>query len=98
MKRSTWIVGGLAAAAALGALAWAFAPRPIDVEVAAASRGRFEAWIEEDAKTRVRDRYVVSAPLSGQLARIALRVGDEVQVEFQRASDQIALPVFRLVR
>jgi HlyD family secretion protein len=79
MKRSTWIVGAFAAVAAVAALGWAFAPRPIDVELATVTRGRFEAWIEEDAKTRVRDRYVVSAPLAGQLVRISLREGDAVQ-------------------
>ena len=79
MKRSTWILGVLVSAAAVAALAWAFAPRPIDVELAVATKGRFESWIEEDAKTRVRDRYVVSVPLAGQLARISLREGDAVQ-------------------
>lgn len=65
--------------AAVAALAWAFAPRPVAVEVAEATRGAFETSIEEDAKTRVRDRYVLSAPLAGRLARIGLREGDEVQ-------------------
>ncbi|MFO1340360.1 MAG: efflux RND transporter periplasmic adaptor subunit [Burkholderiaceae bacterium] len=73
------------AVAAVAALAWAFAPRPVAVEVAEATRGAFETSIEEDAKTRVRDRYVLSAPLAGRLARIGLREGDEVQ-----AGDSVA--------
>ncbi len=74
-----WIYGAAGAAAAVAALAWAFAPRPVDVEVATVAQGHFETAIEEDGKTRLRDRYVVSAPLAGLLNRIALREGDTVQ-------------------
>lgn len=73
-----WMWGGAAIAAAVAALAWAFAPRPLPVETAVTAVGRFERAIEEDGRTRVRDRYLVSAPLSGELARIALREGDAV--------------------
>lgn len=76
-NRKTLIYGaaGLAAAAALG---WAFAPRPAEVETAAVERGRFEQSIDEDGRTRLRDRYVVSAPVTARLTRITLREGDRV--------------------
>lgn len=74
----TWIIGALAVAATAALLAWAFAPRPVQVELATAGVGRFEITIDEDARTRIRDRYVVSAPLAGRLSRIALREGDPV--------------------
>jgi HlyD family secretion protein len=74
-----WIYAAAALAAAGALLAWAFAPRPVEVEVAAVSQGRFESSIDEDGKTRLRDRYVVSAPLSGLLTRITLREGDLVE-------------------
>jgi HlyD family secretion protein len=51
----------------------------VEVEVAQVTHGRFEVTIDEDAKTRLRDRYVVSAPLAGQLERISLREGDVVK-------------------
>lgn len=73
-----WIYGAGAAVATAALLAWAFAPRPVEVEVAAVSQGRFESSIDEDGKTRLRDRYVVSAPLAGLLTRITLREGDVV--------------------
>src|SRR5690349_24033023 len=79
MKTRTWLYGAAGTAAVVALLAWAFAPRPVEVEVAVATRGRFEATIEEDGKMRLRDRYVVSAPLAGSLARIALREGDAVE-------------------
>lgn len=77
---------GAAILAALAALAWAFAPRPVLVEAAAVSRGAFEAGIEEDGQTRLRDRYTVSAPVSARMARISLREGDPVA-----AGDAVAL-------
>ncbi len=73
-----WMWGAGAAAAVAVALAWAFAPRPLPVETATAATGPFERSIEENGRTRVRDRYLVSAPLSGELARITLREGDAV--------------------
>lgn len=76
-KRLVYVV--IAVLAVAGLLAWAFAPRPIEVEVATATLGVFERTIDEDGKTRLRDRYVVSAPLTGQLARIGLREGDMVK-------------------
>lgn len=78
MKRSSWIAVGLGAAAAVALLAWAFTPRPTEVELAVVSTGRFETSIEEDGRTRLAERYVVSAPLAGRLSRIALREGDRV--------------------
>ena len=79
MQRKTLLYGG-ATLVGLGlALAWAFAPRPVEVEVAQATEGRFETTIAEDGKTRLRERYVVSAPLAGRLARIALNEGDTVE-------------------
>ena len=78
MKRKTLIyVVSVVLALAL-ALAWAFAPRAVEVELAPVTQGRFEITIEEDGKTRLADRYVVSAPLAGQLQRSTLREGDAV--------------------
>ncbi len=79
MKRRTWAYLVATALALAAVVVWAFAPRPASVETATVAIGPFRMSIEEDAKTRLRDRYVVSAPLAGQLDRIALREGDPVQ-------------------
>src|SRR6185436_3195546 len=79
MKKRTWFYATAAAVAALALVVWAFAPRPVEVEVATATSGPFETTIDEDAKTRLRDRYVVSAPLAGLLSRVDLREGDPVE-------------------
>ena len=76
--RKTWMAGVTAGIASVAALAWAFAPRALPVEVAHATQGHFETAIEEEGKTRLRDRYVVAAPLAGVLTRVALREGDAV--------------------
>jgi len=76
--KNKWLMGG-AVSALLLVLAWAFAPRPQAVEIASAQAGRFELGIEEDAKTRVQERYLVSAPLAGRWLRPQLKEGDAVQ-------------------
>jgi HlyD family secretion protein len=63
----------------LGLLVWAFMPKPLVVEVAPVTQGRFERAVQEYGKTRVRDRYTVSAPLSGRVGRLLLQQGDRVQ-------------------
>lgn len=68
----------LLAIALVGALVLAFRPQPALVEVSEVTRGPFEQVIEDDGKTRVRERYVVSAPLAGKLQRITLKAGDAV--------------------
>ena len=79
MKTSKRIMLILLAALLLGVLVWAFRPNPALVELAEVTQGRFEQIIEEDGKTRVRERYVVSAPLAGKMQRITLKAGDAVR-------------------
>ena len=89
--RLVLIIG--AALVALGlALAWAFAPRPVEVELAPVTQGHFETTIDEDGKTRLADRYVVSAPLAGRLARITLKEGDTVAAEAPLATLTPVMP------
>jgi HlyD family secretion protein len=89
MERKTWLIGGgvaLALALALAvAVGWAFAPRPVEVKLATVTQGPFQTTIDEDGKTRLTDRYVVSAPLAGKLARITLKEGDAVAIDMPLA-------------
>jgi len=78
MKRRQWMLIAVGSVLLAGALVWAFQPRPVPVEVASVKRAPFEQTVDEDGKTRVRDRYIVSAPLAGKLARIELEPGDPV--------------------
>lgn len=92
MKKSTWYFAIAGAAAAIALVAWSFAPRPPEVEVATATQGHFEATIDEDGKTRLRERYVLSAPLAGVIERIALREGDVVVANATVATIRPVLP------
>ena len=68
----------LAVLALVALLGWAFMPSPREVEVATVTQGRFERAVQEDGKTRLRDRYVITAPITGRVARTALKQGDTV--------------------
>src|SRR5204863_4035512 len=50
----------------------------VPVETAEAVVGTLRATVNEEGKTRIKQRYVVSAPVSGQLRRIPLKAGAEV--------------------
>jgi HlyD family secretion protein len=69
-------------------------PQPVAVDVAQVVRGRFESSVEEDGKTRVRERYTVSAPLEGRLERIRLKAGDPVERDMVLAVMQPKEPAF----
>src|SRR5947209_2224402 len=62
----------------LGLLVAGFWPRPVPVETATAANGMMRASVNEEGKTRIRQRYVVSAPVAGQLRRIPFKAGAEV--------------------
>jgi HlyD family secretion protein len=53
-------------------------PKPAPVETARVSIGRLRATVNEEGKTRIRQRYVVSAPVAGQLRRIPFKAGAEI--------------------
>lgn len=68
----------LAACAVAAGAAYALWPRPIPVDLATVTRGPLQVTVDEDGKTRVHERYIVSAPLAGQMARIDREAGDAV--------------------
>lgn len=77
-----WIKRVLGALLLLGLLALlviAWLPDPIAVDIATVTRAGLRVTVEEDGHTRVKDRYVVSAPLLAKLERVELTAGDAVQ-------------------
>lgn len=64
--------------AVVAALVYAFWPEPAPVDLASVSRGQMMVTIDEEGETRVRDVYVVSAPLTGRVDRIEAQPGDAV--------------------
>ncbi len=63
----------------IGLLVWGFWPQPVLVEAIAVKRAPLTVTIEEEGRTRVVDRYVVSAPVDGVTCRVDLNVGDSVE-------------------
>jgi HlyD family secretion protein len=64
------------AAVVAGLLAVVLWPTAVQVDVAAVSKGPLVVTVDEEGVTRVRDRFVVSAPVSGRVLRIELEPGD----------------------
>ena len=56
----------------------ALLPKPVPADLATVERGPLLVTVDEEGETRVRDRFVISAPVPGRLLRIALEPGDEV--------------------
>ena len=74
MKRVVWL---LAAALIVAAIIYFMMPQLVFVDLATVSRALL-VTVDEDGKTRIKERYVVSSPLAGRLLRIELEPGDEV--------------------
>ena len=80
MKRTTSrnrIIAGVAGLLLL-ALLYAFWPQPFRVDIGEATIAPMIITIDEEAKTRVHDAYLVSAPIGGRLLRVGVEPGDPV--------------------
>lgn len=62
----------------VAAVLYGFLPRSVPIDMAVVARGALLVTIDEDGKTRVKERYEVSSPLAGRLQRIQLHAGDPV--------------------
>lgn len=76
-----WLIWSLLCAALVAGLAYAFLPQPIPVDLATVVRGPLVVTVDEEGETRVRDVYVLSAPLAGRVRRIEAEVGDRIVAE-----------------
>lgn len=66
------------AAMVVAGLLYAFYPEPVYVDLATIEHDSLLVTVDEDGKTRIREKYVVSTPLSGRVLRIDLDPGDTV--------------------
>lgn len=62
----------------LAAMVFAFWPQPTLVDLGTVSRAPMQLSIQEEGRTQVHDRYVISAPFTGRLLRVDLEPGDNV--------------------
>lgn len=75
-----WILGGVLVLLIVVGL-W---PKPIQVETANVVRGPLVVTVNEEGRTQVRNRYIVTAPVAGQLRRVDHKAGAAV-----RATDTV---------
>lgn len=61
-----------------GAIAYGLWPRPELVDLAVVERGSMLVTVDEEGEARVRDVYVVSAPVAGEALRIEIEAGEAV--------------------
>jgi len=78
-RRARRLLLGLLIAAAALASVLALRPRAVPVDLARVARGKLVVAVEETGVTRVKDRYVVSAPAAGSLSRLTHEAGDDVK-------------------
>jgi HlyD family secretion protein len=70
-----WGVGILIVAV----IGWGLWPKPVPIETGLVALGPLTVRVSEKGKTRVRNRYVVAAPVAGKMQRVPLKPGDEVK-------------------
>jgi HlyD family secretion protein len=56
-----------------------FLPKPIPVETTLVAKGHLRVTVNEEGKTRIEHRYTISAPVAGQLRRIAFKAGADIE-------------------
>ncbi|WP_447735285.1 efflux RND transporter periplasmic adaptor subunit [Rhodanobacter soli] len=79
MKRRHWIIAAAATAAVAAVAWWALQAAPRTLEVAQVTRGPLVQRFEEEGRTELPRRWVLSAPIAGTLRRIDLLQGDAVE-------------------
>jgi HlyD family secretion protein len=77
LRRKLWITGVILVV--LLAIIYGFLPRTQEVDFVRVMRGPMQVTIEEEGRTRLRERFVISAPTAGYLRRIGVKVGDPVK-------------------
>lgn len=76
-----WLIG--IGALVLILLLWIlFRQTPVAVETGVVKRGEMLATIDGEGKTRVREKFVVTAPISGKMSRVKVHQGDSIFKDF----------------
>ncbi len=70
---------GISVAIAALILFFVMRPSPLPVESGVVKRGPLQVTLDGEGVTRVNDRFVLAAPVTGKLLRIALEEGDVVR-------------------
>lgn len=83
----------------IGGIVYVLWPKPVAVDVAAIDSGPLEVTVDAEGIARIRDIFVVSAPIPGRLDRLPVHLGDRVYVNATEvASIRPTAPAFLDVR
>ncbi len=72
------IIWSLVLIATVAGLYFAFQPKPIPVDMATIDIGPLEVTVGDEGRTRIREVYEVSAPVTGRVLRLEIAAGDQV--------------------
>ena len=72
---SLWTLGMVI----LALIVWGLLPKPVRVDLGQTHTGSLSVTVVEEGKTRVIDRFIVSAPVAGYSRRVELEVGDYIK-------------------
>ena len=72
-------LAGLLVVMIIGAIFYALSPSPVPVDTEVIGEGSLRVTVDEEGKTRIKDVFVVSAPITGRVLRSPLEEGDIVE-------------------
>lgn len=78
-KRTKWLLGAGLFLCGIAAAVYLFRPVPLEVETGFVTCGPMQVTVSSEGRTRVRDRFVVSSPVEGNLGRIEVKEGTPVR-------------------
>ena len=77
MRRKLLIAGFILIVILL--IVYGFLPKRQEVDLVSVQRGDFQVTIEEEGRTRLKQRFTVSAPTAGYMRRPDFKVGDTIK-------------------
>ncbi|MEP0059915.1 MAG: efflux transporter periplasmic adaptor subunit, partial [Rhodopirellula bahusiensis] len=80
MKRriASKVLWSIVSLGVVGFIVYGYLPQPIEVETVKPTVGSIAITVDDDGETRIRERYVLSAPVTGKMLRVELHAGDPV--------------------
>ncbi|MFM1896139.1 MAG: hypothetical protein RLZZ385_1213 [Pseudomonadota bacterium] len=78
MARLRKLLTALLGVMVIAAVVYALRPMPVEIDVGLVERRPFAVTVDEQGRTRARNPYIITAPITGRLLRTTLDEGDRV--------------------
>jgi len=75
-RRAVW--WSVTAVIVIAGVLWSVRTVPVPADLGTVTRGQLQVTLDQEGRTRVRQKYVVSSPVTGRLLRVGLEPGDPV--------------------